>query len=841
MADGEANSDKAKVEALPTVATKTDGMTRHDGFLPFWTDARSGRIWLEVPAPGAGGVAAEALYVVGLTRGLGSNPVGLDRGQLGGARLIQIRRLGPKVLFEQPNLRYRALNASDAEQRAAEESFATSILWGGEIGALDADGRALVDLTSFVVRDARGVAETLASAEQGTFVLDPARSTVDLSAALAFPDNIELEAVLTWAGEQPGPHVQQTAPTARAVSLIIHHSLIRLPEEGYQPRELDPRIGMFGLEFIDYAAALDAPIRTRWIARHRLEKTDPSAARSTVRDPIVFYVDRGAPEPVRGALLDGARWWAAAFEAAGFIDGYRVELLPEGAHPLDVRYNVIQWVHRSTRGWSYGNAITDPRTGEIIKGHVSLGSLRVRQDRLLFEGLAGAAKTGSGEADDPVQLALARIRQLSAHEVGHTLGITHNFAASTYDDRASVMDYPAPRVGVAADGTFDFSEAYGVGVGSWDTHTVRYAYSTVPPGQDEAAFLTSIVEDGLRDGLLFLSDDDARPASASDARANLWDNGDDAVAELRHVLDVRRRALERFGPRSLRPGQAIAELEEILAPLYFHHRYQLDATAKLVGGLSYHYTVQGDGQKPTEIVSSARQREALASVLAVLEPSALDLSDDLLAMLAPRPFGWQPSIEDFGGQTWPAFDALGAAATAADQVVSLLTVPERLGRLRDFHRRDSQFPSAGEVLDHLIEAALGTGSDSARHQAIRLVVQRAVAERLMARVLEPDVSAAVRAELETALSRLKSRLAARLESSGDDDAAARLQVSTLVSDLDRFHRRDYALQPLSTHPNDPPPGSPIGQDPDPMIHLGNCSHSLPSPAAGTMRARLLRH
>jgi hypothetical protein len=804
---------------LPTVAAKIAGLERRPGLLNLYMDRQRGRIWLEVPpASGPGGEVGSYLYVESLLSGLGSNPVGLDRGQLGDTRVVTLRRVGGRVLFEEPNLRFRALSENPAEVRAVRESFATSILWAGEVAALDPNGRALVDFTPFVVRDAHEIATQMKRTGQGNWTLDAERSVPDLENCLAFPENLELEALLTYQSAEPGPLVRQTAPMAGAVTVVQHHSLLRLPDAGYKPRPFDPRSGSFSVDFYNYAVPLTDPIETRWLARHRLEKVDPTAARSRVKEPIVYYVDPGAPEPVRSALIEGASWWKEAFEKAGFLDAYRVEVLPEGAHPLDARYNVIQWVHRSTRGWSYGGGIIDPRTGEILKGHVTLGSLRVRQDRLLFEGLAGTAKTGTGAPDDPVQLALARIRQLSAHEVGHSLGLSHNFAASTYGGRASVMDYPAPLVGVTPEGKLDFSNAYGVGVGEWDVQAVRYAYTEFPAGMEEPAALDAILREGIARGLVFLTDQDARPEGSAHPRAHLWDNEADPVAGLLNAYRVRQIGLAGFGEGNIAAGRPLALLQEVLVPLYFHHRYQLEAATKVVGGLEYTYAVRGDRQAPAKPADGEWQRRALAAVLQVLSPEALDLPEPVLGLLLPRPAGYDENPEMFSGRTGLAFDPLSAAATAADMAVQGLLVPERAARLVDFHRRDPALPGLEEVLDGLVEKSFGgSGTKSPRHAELRRAVQWVVVRRLVGLSNNPEAAPGVRARVDAELAELRVNLGMRGALGDQAEGAHRTFLAREIERyLDRRAQEDPAKRP---EPLPPPPGQPIGMPED----LAGCS------------------
>lgn len=806
-----------------TISARTVGLQKLDGYVPLYWDANGGKMLMEISR-----FNAEFLYQVSLPTGVGSNPLGLDRGQLGASQVVRFERIGPKVLMIAANYRYRAISPEAAERRAVEESFAQSVLWGFKVEALEGD-RVLVDATAFFLRDAHGVIDRLRQARQGQYRLDETRSAFFLARTKAFPKNTEVETILTFSSDgDPGPLVRETVPSPQSLTVREHHSLVELPGDGYKPRKLDPRVGVHGITFNDYASPIIEPVEKRWIARHRLQKKDPTAAISEPVKPIVYYVDNGAPEPIRSALVNGAAWWNAAFEAAGFKNAFQVKVLPEGADPMDLRYNMINWVHRSTRGWSYGGSVTDPRTGEIIKGNVTLGSLRIRQDYMLGTGLIPAfAANGQGEgecefgaaadldyltdldpATDAAAMSLARIHQLSAHEVGHTLGLAHNFAASTYG-RASVMDYPAPTVEIK-NAKLDLSNAYAVGIGAYDKFAIKYAYSEFAPGANESAELERILQEGGAAGMLFISDADARPPGAAHPLANLWDNGDDPIATLRHEMEVRRIGLSEFGLKNIPTGTPLSLLEARLLPLYLHHRYQLQAAVKSVGGVYYTYAVKtASGANPAkvqEIVSPARQRDALAAVLETIKVDALAIPPRILDLIPPRAFGYEGgTTELFSKRTAPTFDPIAAATIAADFGVSGLLDPNRAARLIEFHSRNGANPDFKEVVDALVGATWKTATPkNAYHAEIARAVQSLTVNQLMELAADSAASTQVRAVATETLRGLNSWL--KLPASGASNAAHR---NATREDIERFLARPDATR-KQTPPLPTPPGDPIG-------------------------------
>jgi hypothetical protein len=780
------------------IATQLSRMQQLPGYFDLYWDDNQGRLIIRIDD-----FDKPFLYQSSMARGVGSNDLGLDRGQLGATRVVEFQRSGPKVLLIEENLRYRALSDNADEQAAVDESFARSVVWGFEsLGELD--GSVYVDATDFLIRDAHRIAARLAASDEGTFKPDASRSAIYMPNTRAFPDNSEMESIVTFTGQATGPWLRTVTPDAESFSVHLHHSFIRLPDDNYVPLVFESRSGFGGRSFQDYATPVGDPLVGTYASRHRLEKKDPTAAVSEAIEPIIYYVDRGAPEPIRSALMEGAAWWNQAFEAAGYKDAFQVQLLPEDADPMDVRYNMIQWVHRSTRGWSYGGGITDPRTGEIMKGKVTLGSLRVRQDYLIAEGLM-APYDDEEKPDIPMQMALARIRQLSAHEVGHTLGIQHNMAAST-QGRTSVMDYPHPLIQFDENGNINLDEAYAVGIGEWDKRVILYGYQDFPDDMDERAGREQIMADTIDSGIVYVSDGDSRAIGSAHPLGNLWDNGADSIEELENLLQVRAYAMGRFSERNIRPGRPLATLEEVLVPIYLIHRFQLIAVGKLVGGERFNYVLRGDGQDISTPVSADRQRAAIAALLKTISPTVLRIPDKLLKLIPPRPPGYPKSRETFPGGTGKIFEQYGAAQSAAALTLEVMLEPSRAARLIASNARQATMPGFGELTDDLLRATWFASRRSGIDGEIQRQTNSLTLERLMLLAVNNGAESQVRAIALDAINQLDNWLATRATSESDSSWRAHYGFG-------RFQIEQMRRDPSSIEQIEPvtiPPGEPIG-------------------------------
>lgn len=785
-------------DKLPTISEKMASLKKYEGFMNYWWDEEQGKIWLEISK-----LDQDLLYLTSLPGGLGSNDVGLDRGLLGDEKVVFFNKVGRKILLIQPNLKYRAITNDANEKRAVQQSFAQSTLFGFTVEA-EENGKYLVDATDFLMQDPMGIADRIKKMNEGSYSLDKSRSALYLERTKNFPQNSEFEITLTFTGgSDAGNFVSSVTPTTEAITLRMHHSFIQLPDNQFEKRVFDPRSSFNALGYFDYATPVSEPVQKYYVVRHRLKKKDPTAKVSEAVKPIIYYLDNGTPEPIRSALMDGTAWWNQAFEAAGYKNAFQVKLLPDDADPMDVRYNVINWVHRSTRGWSYGASVTDPRTGEILKGHVSLGSLRVRQDYLIAQGLLSPFENGKKldpNKDPMLKMALARLRQLAAHEVGHTLGLMHNYSASI-NNRASVMDYPHPTVTLDAKGEIDLSDAYAIGIGEWDKASITFGYQDFPKGTDEKVALNKILDDARNKGLMFLTDQDARPAGSVSPTAHLWDGGKDPIDELNNLLSVREKALKNFGEKTITEGTPMAFLEDALVPIYNLHRYQVEAVAKIVGGLDYRYALRGDGQKPTVFVSKETQKRALETALKCLNPMVLTLSEDIIKLIPPRPAGYMSSRELFRKRTGLAFDPLSAAESAADFPLQFLLQPERASRMIEYEARNSGL-GLEELTSLLISKTWKESRQTGLARKVQFQTEQIVLTHLLALSVNEKANYQVKAVLGKSLKELKTYLEESKKTIQDSDYQAHVEYA-----LERMKNPSAAK--VATH-KELPPGAPIG-------------------------------
>ena len=813
-----------RAAAPPSIDDRTSGMKKMDGYFPLYWDERSGSMYLEVSR-----FDQDFLFSYGLSAGLGSNDIGLDRGRGGQGRVVQFQRVGPRIFLVQANQSFRSSSSNPLERRAVEDSFARSILWGFEVQA-ESDGRVLVNATDFFLRDVNNATRSL---RPGNYRLDRTRSAFYLPNTRNFPQNTEVDVTLTFVNEAtggggggggptqgplpigPAPTggggggfggglfsgtVASVTPTADSVTLREHVSFVQLPDANYVPRVEDPRAGFGGITYMDYSASVYEPIQKRFIRRHRLQKKDPSAAIGEPVEPIRYWVDPGAPADVKKALIEGAMWWNQAFEAAGFRNALIVQELPADADPMDIRYNMINWVHRSTRGWSSGGSVTDPRTGEIIKATVTLGSLRDRQDYLIFEGLTSPYVNGTEQPTELYEAAFKRIRQLSAHEVGHTLGIGHAYYSSG-KGWISVMDYPHPYVELRPDGTIDISNAYPQHIGEFDKVAINYGYREFPKGADEATELRKIVNDAWNADIRYLTnqDTDIHP------RADQWSNGTNQADELDRLMKLRRAALDRMGEQTIRLNTPMATIEEPLVPIYMHHRYAVESTASSLGGQDFVYAMRGDGRTPTKWETAANQRKALEALAATLQPSELTIPRKLLDLIPPRPPGHGMHRELFARSTGEAFDPLAPATVASDVTIGFILQPDRAARMVAQNAVDPKLPGLGEVMDRLTRATFDAETANDYEAAVRRASSRVLVDRLTwLATVSPNTQ--VRAIASAKLRGLQTRMGS---AKGNDLDAA--HSALLAADIKRFLERPAEIAQMMPAPG-APPGAPIGGD-----------------------------
>jgi Met-zincin/Domain of unknown function (DUF5117) len=813
---------------VQSIEDRTNGMKKIDGYFPLYWDERTGSMFLEIPR-----LDTEFLFTTGLSAGLGSNDIGLDRGSGGQGRIVTFQRVGPRVMLVQGNQSFRSSSKNPLERKSVEDSFAKSVLWGFTVAA-ETPGRLLVDATDFYLRDVTGAAGSL---RPGNYRVDRTRSAFYIPNTRNFPKNTEVDMMLTFTNEAggggrggggptqgPAPigaaggggggggfggglfsgSVASVTPSPDAVTMREHASFVELPDNNYQPRVDDPRAGYGGLSFVDYSVPIGDSIQFRYVRRHRLQKKDPTAATGEPVKPIQYWVDSGAPEDVKKALLEGAGWWNQAFEAAGFRNAFKVDVLPEGADPMDIRYNMINWVHRSTRGWSSGGSVSDPRTGEIIKATVTLGSLRDRQDYMIFEGLLSPYEKGNERPAILYETALKRIRQLAAHEVGHTLGLGHNY----YDSNkgwVSVMDYPHPLEALQEDGTIDIANAYPQHIGDWDKVTINFGYREFAKGVDESKELTKILDDAWKQDLRYFTnqDTDIHP------RVEQWSNGVNQEAELTRLMKVRRAALNRLGEHTIRAGAPTVLIEEPLVPIYMYHRYAVEGAASMIGGQDFQYAMRDDQHgTPMEWASGEAQRKAIDALAATLKPSELTIPKRLLDLIPPRPPGYGMHRELFPRTTGEGFDPVNPASIAAEVTIGFVLQPDRAARMVAQYAVDQSLPGLGEVIDKLTKATFDQVTSGTYEAEVRRAEERVLVDRVMW-LASVAPNSQVRAIASLKLQKLATRLRAEVGRTESDLA----QHTLIAADIKRFLERPTADLQKVIPPSPAPPGAPIGEEP----------------------------
>jgi len=734
------------------VASLAAVMVRADtAALPLQIDAQ-GRVLLDVRN------GSEWLYFNALATGFGATVPLLDRGQLGDEALVRFERHGNRVVLIRSNPGFRAIDGDSAQGNAAAQSFPRAVLAAFEIVSEQA-GTLRVDASDFLLDDVMNLARAMEQAGRGKFTLDRSRSYVDAAESGAFARNTEARAVLTFSVKDGDLLFEQHAPDARAVTFEVQHSFLALPEAGYQPRDFHPRAGIFPHLVFDFSQGLESDYRRRWIWRWRLVPSDREAyLRGELvepEQPIVYYLDPAIPEPYRSAFREGGLWFNALLEAAGFRDAFQIHDLPEGASPLDARYNVVMWVHRSERGPSVGPSQRDLRTGEIVRTIVRMDSYRSLVNHDIWMGFLPAAGP-AGLALDSEAMAMARRRQHAAHEIGHTLGLAHNFIAAS-QDRASVMDYPVPLVHLDTDGGIDLSAAYAPGPGDFDRFAIRYAYTWYPDAETEREGLAAILAEADAAGLRFLTGGDAGPGG-SVPPATTWVEGNTMAEALQRTVAVRARLLNAFDARALAPGEPYWFLNKRLAHVYLHHRTALQGAIKTVGGLDYHYALYGEGVLPTQAIPADEQRAVLRAVLETLSPGQLQVPERALQLIPPVPSGWDSSRK-WSGENAPISSDSGPVLTErfiahslAQEITDALLLPARVNRAQEL--------PASELIASLLAATWGVAPD-AEALPLQLVAQRAVLDSLLDLAGHADTAALVRAVAEWHLAELQGTLAAR--------------------------------------------------------------------------------